>query len=206
MTRDHFIEDLFNISAEMGMPLGGPAGDGFALFYQELKKWNTRINLVSRKKTDWVRVHFLDSLAPLGLGLIKGHENMIDLGAGAGFPGIPLKIVKPDLQLSLAEGSGKKCAWLRHIVRTLSLENTQVLEGRFDNIAEKLGKHGFNLAVSRAAAKPDQMACQAKDFLAHGGRLLVYTTRNLVAEDMGRVYPYQIPGSKVPSVIWEVAY
>lgn len=190
----------------MGVHLDDAAQEKLCLFYSELVKWNRRINLVSRNEPDWVRVHFLDSLAPVALGLLAGRERIIDLGAGAGFPGIPLKVACPEVMLGLAEASGRKCAWLRHIIRTLGLEGTKVLEGRFDSLAEIAEKYVFTLAVSRAAAKPVKVVQQAKPFLVQGGRLLIYTTRSLVKEGMGNIYPYRVPGSKVPSVIWEIAY
>jgi 16S rRNA (guanine527-N7)-methyltransferase len=206
MTRDRFINDLTKGSAEMGVRLDEEAKEKFYLFYSELKRWNIRINLVSRNEPDWVRAHFLDSLAPLGLGIINGREKMIDLGSGAGFPGVPIKVARPGVFLGMAESSGRKCAWLRHLARSLELEGTQVLEGRFNNLAEEMGKPVYNLAVSRAATKPAKVVEQAGQFLIRDGRLLVYTTRDLVIGGRGKIHPYQVPGSKVPSVIWEVKY
>lgn len=206
MTKDEFIRELTSGSSELGVHLDETARERFYLYYCELERWNRRINLVSRNEPDWVRVHFLDSLAPLALGLTGVMERMVDLGAGAGFPGIPLKIARPATFLALAEASGRKCAWLRHLAHTLELGGTQVLEGRFDVLAKNGCEHGFSLAVSRAAARPDKIVRQAGKFLARDGRLLVYTTKDLVDEGRGRIHPYQVPGSKVPSVIWEVKY
>jgi 16S rRNA (guanine527-N7)-methyltransferase len=106
MTRDQFIRDLTNGSAEMGVQLDAKSRERLYLFYGELRKWNLSINLVSRIESDWVKVHFLDSLAPLGLGLISGSERIVDLGAGAGFPGVPIKVVCPGMALVLVEASG----------------------------------------------------------------------------------------------------
>lgn len=206
MTRGQFLCDLDNGSTEMGIQLDEAARERFYLYYRELSKWNRKINLVSRSEPDWVYTHFLDSLAPLALGLVRGQERVVDLGAGAGFPGVPLKIVSTGLLLGLAESSGRKCAWLRHLLRTLSLEGAQVHEGRFEDLAGNVCRKMFNLAVTRAAAKPEKMVNQAKEFLTREGRLLVYTTKDLVVDGKGKVYPYHVPGSKVPSVIWEVKY
>ena len=204
MTRHRFIHDLTSGSAEMGVPLGKEAQDRFYLYYCELMRWNQQINLVSRSEPDWIRVHFLDSLASLGLGLVSGRERMVDLGAGAGFPGVPLKVVSPGIFIGMAEASGKKCTWLKHLVRILELRGAEVLEGRFDKLLEEGWAGRFDLAVSRAAAKPAKVLKQAGTFLSPGGRLLVYTTRSLVEDGKGKIHPYRVPGSKIPSIIWEV--
>jgi len=174
------------------------------LYYQELERWNRQINLVSRKQPEWVRAHFLDSLVPLSMGLVSGEERVIDLGAGAGFPGLPLKVARPGVMLGMAEGSGKKCAFLRHIVRTLDLDSTQVLEGRFENLLEKGWKNHFDIAVSRAAAKPSRIVTASLGFLNDRGRVLIYTTPDLTEKNMGELHPYRVPGSKVQWCIWEV--
>jgi 16S rRNA (guanine527-N7)-methyltransferase len=140
------------------------------------------------------------------MGLVEGGERVVDLGSGAGFPGVPLKTVSPGLSMDLAEASGKKCAWLNHLVRTLELENARVLGGRFEELLEE-GKAGqYDLVVSRAAAKPVEICVFARSFLASGGKALIYTTEALVQKEVGIVHPYKVPGSKVPSVIWEVEF
>ena len=128
----------------------------------------------------------------------------MDLGAGGGFPGMPLKIAGERIFLGMAEASGKKCAWLRHLARALEIDDAQVLDGRFGDLINAGWAGFFDLAVSRAAAKPHKIRDLARPFLAPGGRVLVYTTEALVEEGAGKVYPYHVPGSKVPSVIWEV--
>jgi 16S rRNA (guanine527-N7)-methyltransferase len=138
------------------------------------------------------------------MGLVSGEERVIDLGAGAGFPGLPLKVARPGVMLGMAEGSGKKCAFLRHIVRTLDLDSAQVLEGRFENLLEKGWKNHFDIAVSRAAAKPSRIVAGSLSFLNERGRVLIYTTPDLTEQNMGKLHPYRVPGSKVQWCIWEV--
>ncbi len=173
-------------------------------YHSELQRWNRRINLVSRKQLDWVRIHFLDSLAPVAMGLLKGSERIVDLGAGAGFPGLPLKIVLPGVSLAMAEASARKCAFLRHVLRSLDLREAEVLEGRFEELAVRDMEGGFDVAVSRAAAKPTRILSAAAPFLSRKGKVLIYTSENLAEEGLGRIHPYRLGGSKVPSVIWEI--
>jgi len=190
----------------MGVDLPKKAVDHLFLYFTELERWNRKVNLVSRQQHDWIRIHFLDSLAPLSLSLLKEGVRVVDLGAGAGFPGVPLKIARESLFLGMAEASGKKCAWLKHLTRVLELDKTRVLEGRFDELVGTGWAGGFDVAVSRAAAKPWKILDLARPFLAPGGRVLIYTTETLVEEGVGTVHQYKVPGSKIPSVIWEIEF
>ena len=204
MKRKQFIDAIITGARELKVPLNDVAAVNLYLYYRELERWNRRVNLVSRKQADWVRIHFLDSLVPVGMGLLKGAERIIDLGAGAGFPGLPLRIVLPGTSLTMAESSGKKSAFLRHVSRTLGLERADVAEGRFGELLGRGLSGEFDVAVSRAAAKPRKILEAATPFLAEGGRVLVYTSVHLAMEGPGTIHHYRLPGSDVPSVIWEV--
>jgi 16S rRNA (guanine527-N7)-methyltransferase len=205
MIREQFFNEITAGAEEMGIGLAGETLDRLFIYYTELQRWNRKVNLVSRQRHDWIRIHFLDSLAPLGLGLLEEGCSIVDLGAGAGFPGVPLKVAGKGFFLGLAEASSKKCAWLRHLTRELEIsEDTQVLEGRFEDLVSSGWAGRFDVAVSRAAAKPHKILDLARPFLAPGGRTLIYTTKALIKEGVGKVHPYKVSGSKVPSVIWEV--
>jgi len=188
---------------DLGVELDSTQLQQFAVYYRELEKWNRNINLVSRKRHDWTRVHFLDSLVPLGMDLVEGSERVVDLGAGAGFPGLVLKIGSPGLEVYLVEASGKKCTFLRHIIRTLKIMGAQVLEGRFKEVSDGWAGE-FDLAVSRASAKPHLILESAEPLLKEGGRTLVYTTEDLIDKTMGEAHTYRISGSPREWVIWEV--
>ena len=205
-TEERFKKELGAGAGLMGIRLEEETLDRFFLFSFELGRFNARVNLVSRKKPDWVRTHFLDSLAPLSLGLVSEEGRVLDLGAGAGFPGIPLKLARPGLTLDLAESSGKKCAWLRHLLRVLGLEGTAVLEGRFEGLPGRGYAGAYDLVVARAVARPESVMGAAKPFLKPGGRLLVFTRMGLVEEKAGKVHPYTVPGLTIPSAIWEVSF
>jgi len=204
MIREKFIDNLEAGAAAMGIRLEGKILEQFYRYFSELSRWNARVNLVSRQEPDWIRVHFLDSLASLSIGLVVKEGRMVDLGAGAGFPGVPLKLANPGLSLDLAEASGKKCVWLRHLLRILGLEESAVLEGRFERLLEEGCGGAYDLAVSRAAARPGKMLEEARPFLRPGGKLLVSTTEDLTENGVGKVHRYTIPGSTASSVIWEV--
>ena len=206
MEKDTFISQMKAGAQAMGIVLGGITLDWLFIYYTELERWNRKVNLVSRQRHDWIRIHFLDSLAPLGLGLLGEGVRVVDLGAGAGFPGVPLKVSINNIFLGMAEASGKKCSWLKHLMRVLEIDNAQVLEGRFEDLVSGGWSKSFDVAVSRAAAKPHKLLDLARPFLVPGGRVLIYTTEALVEKGVGKVHPYKVPGSKIPSVIWEVEF
>jgi len=124
------------------------------IYAQELKEWNTIHNLTAIRETREVRVkHFLDSLsACLAMrGSMVGR--VIDVGTGAGFPGLPLKILYPQMQLTLVESVGKKTAFCEHLISRLCLSGVEVIQMR----AEELGQHPthrekYDWALARAVA------------------------------------------------------
>ncbi len=130
----------------------------FETFRTEMVRWNERVNLTSITEPGDVEMrHFLDSVSVLqalreqptdGSGL-----RIIDVGSGAGFPGIPLKLLLPEAHLTLLEATGKKVEFLRHIATTLGLRDTEVLYGRAEDVAHLPAcRESFDLAVSRAVA------------------------------------------------------
>jgi 16S rRNA (guanine(527)-N(7))-methyltransferase RsmG len=130
----------------------------FARLLEELLSWNEKMNLVSVRSADEVLWrHFADSLAVLPLiGKLSPDAGLAvaDIGTGAGFPGIPLKIVRPDISLTLVESITKKTAFLEHIVKTLALPAVRIVNDR----AEKLGqdtdfRERYDIVLSRAVAK-----------------------------------------------------
>lgn len=206
LTVEEFKEKCGEGAAAMGLRLEEDALDRFSLFSSELMRFNKGLNLVSRKEGDWVQTHFLDSLAPAALGLIPSRGRLLDLGSGAGFPGIPLKIVRLGLFVGLAEASGKKCAWLRHAVRFLGMEGISVMEGRFEDLSARGEAGVWDFVVSRAAARPGAALGSARAFLKPGGRVLIYTKENLVEKGLGTIHPCAVPGRDRSRVIWEVVF
>jgi len=205
LDHDQFLEAFVTGAALIPIDLNLSALDLFYRYYTELVRWNRRVNLVSRRQHDWIGTHFLDSLAPLGMGLISGQEKALDLGSGAGFPGLPLRIASPGLQVFLAEASARKCAFLRHIVHLLELDDVKILEGRSEAFQEQAaGERQMDLVLTRAAARPKKVLAWALPFLGTEGRVLVYTSKDLVEDGVGNVYPYHGSDGRGDRVIWEV--
>jgi 16S rRNA (guanine527-N7)-methyltransferase len=165
--------DLLAAGAEeWGVTLSPEQVQAFAVYQRELILWNERINLTTVKDPEEVQVkHFLDSLSCLRIvDTFSPDARCIDIGTGAGFPGLPLKIVRPSMRLTLLESVGKKARFLEHMVKTLGLRDVDVVHGR----AEELGRHAeyremFDVALARAVAQMAVLVEYALPLLRIGG-------------------------------------
>lgn len=123
-------------------------------YEDELIDWNTRLNLTAINTSEGIRTkHFLDSLSCHLVLRESIPVRLIDIGTGAGFPGIPLKILLPNIQLTLVESVGKKVEFCRHIVKTLELDKTEVIQGRAEDIGQiPQHRESYDWVVARAVA------------------------------------------------------
>lgn len=148
---DQFLQ---NAQQLLNVRLSSSQLDSFRLFEQELMTWNEKFNLTAIRDVDQIRnKHFLDSLTCVLAWGENRPKSLIDVGTGAGFPGIPLKIIFPSMQLTLVESVGKKTKFCQHIVDILKLEQVNIVQDR----AEALGQNPkyrekFEWAVARAVA------------------------------------------------------
>jgi 16S rRNA (guanine527-N7)-methyltransferase len=146
----------------------------FLCYQQELLDWNTRMNLTAITEPEEVLTrHFLDSLSLLS-AYDQPYTRLLDIGSGAGFPGIPLKIMRPNWQVVLVEATGKKVTFLRHIIETLQLQDIVALQGR----AEELGHNKdyraiFDVVTARAVASLPTLLEYAAPFCSVGGHIIL---------------------------------
>jgi 16S rRNA (guanine527-N7)-methyltransferase len=170
------MDKLLIGARKLGIELSPVQLAAFDLFRRELQKWNRRINLTAIDSHDGILVrHFLDSLScvPTLREAWTTQPRLIDIGAGAGFPGVPLKIVCPALQLTLVEATGKKANFLRHLCDQLELEGVTVVHER----AETLGqdpqhREQYDWAVARAVAELPILVEYLLPLVRVGGRCL----------------------------------
>jgi 16S rRNA (guanine527-N7)-methyltransferase len=180
---DQEILSLFQKAQHLGIILNEQQLAQFNVYKNELLRWNAKINLISEKSSqEIVRRHFLDSLTALKF-VRKKDARIIDIGCGAGFPGIPLKIVSPQLQLYLVETNRKKVSFLKHIIRLLNLSATFILHERVENlIKDNQWKCYFDIIISRAAFKLPEMLPWGTFFLVPGGKLIALKGSDVAAE------------------------
>ena len=141
----------------------------FEKYYQELLLWNKKINLTRiTKEREVIFNHFLDSLVPERF--ISPGSTVADIGAGAGFPGIPLKIVRPDLFVTLIEASFKKAAFLRYAVRILGLKDVEVRHGRVEKGSGWAPE--FACCIGRAVSALPAFLAMARLMVVVGGSII----------------------------------
>ena len=156
-------------------------GKLFEIYLRELIEWNKKFNLTAITEPEEIRIkHFEDSLTLLQTIQLT-NQLLIDIGAGAGFPGIPLKIACPGIKLTLVEATRKKAEFLRHIVSLLDLKDVEVLWGRAEELA-KNRRESFDIAVSRAVAKLDVLSKWCLPFVKPGGLFIAYKGDKVEAE------------------------
>lgn len=154
---------------EFSLPSDSEKITAFMTYLNELKKWNRTYNLTSlRNDEDIVIKHFLDSLLYLK-ALPEGRLDIMDVGSGAGFPGIPLKIIRPEMMLYLVEPSRKKVAFLEHIIRALGLNDVKVIEKK----VEEVSGIEVDAALTRALFDIEEFYKKALHILREGGRLIL---------------------------------
>ena len=160
---------LADSARAFGITLTPAQDDAFETYYRELVAWNARVNLTAITARDDVLVkHFLDSLSVAPQ--LRDGQRVIDLGAGAGFPGLPLKIVLPHLRLTLLEATGKKVAFLKHIITQLELRNTVAVQARAEDLAHHAAHRAqYDVAVARAVANLATLLEYALPFVRQGG-------------------------------------
>ena len=155
-----------------GIYLGGKTIEVFELYLKELLKWNQKINLTAiRSEKGIVLKHFLDSLSVYPY--LPKHSSILDIGSGAGFPGIPLKIIQPTLEMTLIDSVRKKVDFQRHIIRMLGLKGTEAIHGRVQDkeILQSFGRR-FDITLSRAFSDLRTLLVLSFPFLKEEGTVI----------------------------------
>ena len=148
--------------------------DKFEAFYRMLLAYNAKFNLTAiTEEREVFHKHFLDSLA--GEGFLKENAVCAEVGSGAGFPSIPLKLIRSDLRLTLIESTGKKCGFLRDVVRELDLTGVEVLNARAEDVGRDAAyRERFDVCFARAVARMNTLAEYCMPLVKVGGWFLAY--------------------------------
>jgi 16S rRNA (guanine527-N7)-methyltransferase len=146
----------------------------FQVLQDELLEWNKKINLTAIRDAEGIQKrHFFDSLTCF-LGLDEWPESLIDIGSGAGFPGLPVKFIIPNLRLTLVESVDKKANFSRHIVEKLGLTDATVLSKRAEEVARMPAhREAYDVAIARAVAPAPTLAEYLLPLVKVGGRCLM---------------------------------
>ena len=196
------MQKLVEEAARLGIALSEKQIEQFEVYYRELTDWNRRMNLTSITGREDVRLsHFLDSLTVVpALGQGK-DPRVIDIGTGAGFPGLPVKIAFPEINLTLLEATAKKTAFLKHIVYLLCLENVEIITGRAEEIAHREEhREKYDMALSRAVAPLAALAELTLPFCKPGGRVIAQKKGDIEKEIARAQKAVQILGGTLSEI------
>jgi 16S rRNA (guanine527-N7)-methyltransferase len=167
------MQDFLDYAKAHDIDLGPKRLEHFKAYLAVLLEWNAKMNLtgITEPEDIWHK-HFLDSLTVLE-ALPQSAKRLIDIGTGAGFPGLPIAIVRPDLDITLLEATGKKVKFLEHMILTLGLKNVAAIQGRAEVLnKEKAYKGKYDIALARAVAMLPVIAGYALPFLKPGGVII----------------------------------
>ncbi len=183
--------------------------DAFTWYSSELRDWNQRFNLTAIQDPSAIEVrHFLDSLTCCLAMSTNASQQVVDVGTGAGFPGIPLKILCPSMKLTLIEATSKKAEFCNHVVLGLGLENVEVVHGRAEEIAQnRKYRETYDVALARAVAPLSVLVEYLLPFLRVGGCAIAQKGETAHAEaheaegalgilggGVDRLIPIELPG------------
>ena len=193
----HDAQALFNIH------ITGRQVMALVTYEKELLEWNQKFNLTAIRDTESIRTkHFLDSFSCVLAWKASPPDRLIDIGTGAGFPGIPLKILYPNLKLTLVESVGKKAMFCQHIVRVLGLEHVDVIQSRAEDLGQNpQHREKYDWAVARAVANLNVLGEYLIPLVKVGGMMLAQKGESGPAEAQSAEEAMKILGGKLKQLI-----
>ncbi len=172
MDFDRFDSQLRRGAASLGVTVDGQQSRRLHQYFQELRRWSKKINLISRNASDdqIVEKHFVDSLALLNL-LQDADARLLDIGSGAGFPGLVCKSARPDMTVRLVEPRLKRVSFLRHVIRLLDLQDIEVHAARLEEGAME-DESTFDWVVGRAVTDIGDFLALCRRFKKYGSSVV----------------------------------
>jgi 16S rRNA (guanine527-N7)-methyltransferase len=172
-------------------------------YERELLEWNRKFNLTAIRDEQAVRTkHFLDSFSCVLAWKASPPQRLVDVGTGAGFPGIPLKILYPTMQLTLVESVGKKAMFCQHLVRVLGLEGVDVIQARAEELGQRPDqREGYDWAVARAVANLNVLSEYLLPLVRVGGTMLAQKGESGPAEAQAAEKTMKLLGGKLKQLI-----
>ena len=195
------METLARGAETLGLALSPHQRELFETYYRELVEWNQRLNLTTIVDYREVQTrHFVDSIS-VALALGPGAGRVIDIGTGAGFPGLPLIILLPHLEVVLLESVPKKTAFLSHLIVRLGLQGVEVLTARAEEVAHRPKyRESFDAVLGRALAPLAVMAELALPLARTGGRVISQKKGDFSAEAALAARAISLMGGRVAEI------
>jgi 16S rRNA (guanine527-N7)-methyltransferase len=186
-----------------GLQLNARQINALTVYEHELLEWNEKFNLTAIRDTEGIRTkHFLDSISCVLAWKDNPPRRLIDIGTGAGFPGMVLKILYPTLKLTLVESVGKKVTFCKHIATTLALDNVEAIQARAEDLGQD-HKHReqYDWAVARAVANMPILAEYLLPLVRVGGTALAQKGESGPAEAQSAEKAFKLLGGKLRQLI-----
>lgn len=196
------VELLKHSFSGMGISLTPEKVEQFMEYSRLLRKWNEVMNLTAITDEEGIILkHFADSVSPLSFIDIPKNARLIDIGTGAGFPGIPLKIVRGDLKLTLVDSLNKRINFLNAVCEALGLDNTECIHARAEELSrDEYKRESFDYCLSRAVAPLNVLAEYCLPFVRPGGVFAALKGPNSLNEIKEADKAISVMGGKIESV------
>ena len=198
-----FREELNKAAILYQLPLSQDQVEAYTKYFDLLIEWNQQVNLTAITQPDQVAVkHMIDSISCFDSSVFFAGARMIDVGTGAGFPGLPLKIFQSDLGLTLLDSLNKRVKFLQCVVDELKLDNTTVIHARAEEGArQKQYREQFDVAVSRAVARLTVLCEYCLPFVNIGGYFVALKGLQYAAEVDEAKRAIEILGGKLEKIV-----
>ena len=200
MNYEEFSKELNYKIQKIGVNLNEIQIKQFYGYMKILLEWNEKINLTAiTDENEIILKHFVDCATIAKY--VKEVDSVLDLGTGAGFPGIPLKIIKPKIKITLVDSLNKRINFLNELIKEIKLENIETIHSRAEELAKnKEYRESFDIAASRAVAPLNVLAEYALPFVKIGGKLIAMKGSNAQEEvEMGKK-AVNVLGGKIKSI------
>lgn len=195
-----FKEELKQVFLNYDIDVNDIQLDMFAKYFELIKEWNEKFNLTTiLEQSDVIVKHFLDSV--LIVKDLKENATLVDIGAGAGFPSIPIKIMRPDVSITMVDGSNKRITFLNEVINQLKLDKCVAIHERCEILAHKPEyRENFDYCVARAVAETNILVEYCLPFVKVFGFLIAYKSKN-INEELGKAKnAIDILGGKVTDI------
>ena len=198
--RKQFLKDKLEV---FSVTLDDRMLQQFSDFYEILIEWNQVMNLTAIVEyEEVVEKHFADSISLADVIDLHHGQTVMDVGTGAGFPGIPLKIIFPDLQITLLDSLNKRIRFLNEVIQRLGLTDIEAIHGRAEDFARKEGyREHFDICVSRAVANLSSLSEYCLPYVRKGGYFIAYKSGEIEEELESSKNAVRLLGGEVEDVI-----